>query len=292
MNRLFTLLFLFLAGALCLEAQEVSGGIRAGLNFSQLKGPSEVDNAGNSLETLTFASGFHIGGMVNVKFNKSLGIRSEFLYSQRGADYAFKGSSYLRLFTENGTPVVTRGERSVVLNISNSYIDIPVTAYARLGSLEFSAGAYGSFLIGSRATGELNYPQGRGQTGQLLQPIVASLNANYLKDDFQQTGLSNPETRTVDNRRVFIPTTLGAYYDTNNSTKALFNRLDAGLIGGIGLFLNQGLYLGFRAQYGLLDVTNTEQDVSLTTLDSTGTPVLRDDFDRNYSLQASIGFSF
>jgi hypothetical protein len=45
-----TLLFVLLFLPLFLIGQEWSGGIRAGLNYSSIDGPSEVDAKGNDLE--------------------------------------------------------------------------------------------------------------------------------------------------------------------------------------------------------------------------------------------------
>ena len=60
----------------------------------------------------------------------------------------------------------------------------------------------------------------------------------------------------------------------------------------IGDVRGQGLFLGFRLNYGLSDVTNQSQDVDYQQLEDSARVILRDDFDRNVSIQTSIGFSF
>jgi len=272
-------------------AQGWSGGIRAGLNYSRIDGPSEIDPSGNDLERNTLSSGFHIGGMISRKLNSAIGLRAEILYSQRGTDYQYQGDSYLRLFTEAGAVSNTRGTRFTTLRITNTYLDLPLSVFLRLGRIELSGGGYGSFMLSSRGVGELNY-NGKSAVGQTLEPILIPLKYDYFKDQYQQTGVLNAKVITVDNRRVVIPSTLGAYYDARDTGVPLFSRIDAGLHAGLGIFMSQGLYLGARIQKGFMDLTRAEQELSLQSLDSTGKIVPRSDEDLNLSLQLSIGFSF
>ena len=109
--------------------------------------PSEVDSKGNDLEKNTFSSGFHIGGMITMKLNSVAGLRAEILYSQRGTDYKYQGESYFRLFTESGAVASSRGTRYTTLRVTNTYVDLPLSAYLRLGRIELSAGGYGSFML-------------------------------------------------------------------------------------------------------------------------------------------------
>jgi hypothetical protein len=157
--------------------------------------------------------------------------------------------------------------------------------------MELSAGGYGSFMLTSRGVGELNY-SGKSIVGQTIEPILIPLKYDYFKDQFQQTGASNAKFLTVDNKRVVVPSTLGAYYDARDTGVPLFSRIDAGLQAGLGIFMSQGLYLGARIQKGFLDLTRAEQELSLLNLDTTGKVIPRNDKDQNLSLQLSIGFSF
>ena len=61
----------------------------------------------------------------------------------------------------------------------------------------------------------------------------------------------------------FRPTEVGAYYNYNSDEK-LFRRLDFGLVGGLAYYLNNGLYVGARYQFGLTDVTNDGNDLRVT----------------------------
>ena len=75
--------------------------------------------------------------------------------------------------------------------------------------------------------------------------------------------------------------------------------MDYGLIGGLAYYLSNSLYIGARLQFGLSDVTNNEADLSKVEFDAF-TPNLelsqrykyRDDKDKNFIIQASVGFSF
>jgi len=272
-------------------AQDWSGGIRAGLNYSKIDGPSELDLSGNSLERNTFSSGFHIGGMISRKLNSAVGLRGEILYTQRGTDYQYQGDSYFRFFTEGGAVASSRGTRFTTLRITNTYLDLPLSVFLRLGRIELSAGGYGSFMLSSRGVGELNY-NGKSTVGQTIELIIVPLKYDYFKDQFQQTGVTNAKFITVDNRKVVVPATLGAYYDARDTGVPLFNRVDAGLHAGLGIFMSQGLYLGARIQQGLFDLTRAEQELSLHSLDAAGKIMPRSDKDQNLSIQLSIGFSF
>lgn len=290
MRNQISLFILFLL-PFSIIAQDWSGGIRAGLNYSKIDGPSELDLSGNSLERNTFSSGFHIGGMISRKLNSAVGLRGEILYTQRGTDYQYQGDSYFRFFTEGGAVASSRGTRFTTLRITNTYLDLPLSVFLRLGRIELSAGGYGSFMLSSRGVGELNY-NGKSTIGQTIEPIIVPLKYDYFKDQFQQTGVTNAKFITVDNRKVVVPATLGAYYDARDTGVPLFNRVDAGLHAGLGIFMSQGLYLGARIQQGLFDLTRAEQELSLHSLDAAGKIMPRSDKDQNLSIQLSIGFSF
>jgi len=220
-----------------------------------------------------------------------VGLRGEILYTQRGTDYQYQGDSYFRFFTEGGAVASSRGTRFTTLRITNTYLDLPLSVFLRLGRIELSAGGYGSFMLSSRGVGELNY-NGKSTIGQTIEPIIVPLKYDYFKDQFQQTGVTNAKFITVDNRKVVVPATLGAYYDARDTGVPLFNRVDAGLHAGLGIFMSQGLYLGARIQQGLFDLTRAEQELSLHSLDAAGKIMPRSDKDQNLSIQLSIGFSF
>lgn len=273
-----------------LVAQEVSGGFKVGLNFSRFEGPSAEGPQGEALEMNDFATNFHVGALVNFSVTDLFGFRTEILYSQKGSQYSYDGPSYLRLYTQQGNPVVSFGNRREVITFSNSYLDVPLMTYVRLGRVEASAGVNAALLIGSRGQGEITF-SGVSAGGQNVDPIILTVDGNYTGDDPSITGIGQIDRRTIDNQEVLVPEIVNAYYDGNQVDEILFNRLDFGLNAGLNVYVNNGLNLGFRLNYGLTDITNQQQDVNLQMLDGNEL-ILNDDDDRNVSLQASIGFSF
>lgn len=289
-----TITSLFLAFILpfSLSAQEFSGGFKTGLNFNQFDGPILKDGNGNELESFSGSTGFHVGAIFNLKLTDYFGFRSELLYSQKGTNYTYSGPSYTRLYTSNGDRnIVLNANRNTTISITNSHIDIPIMAYLRLGRFEISGGVNAAVMLGSRATGEVAFENVETAVGQNLDDITITYDANYFQDEYQISDFANPDNLTIVSTSYVVPTTIGAYYDANNSDEKLFNRFDFGLNAQVGYYLNQGLFVSARVNYGLTDVTNQEQDVDHSSLDN-GQLRLSDDFDRNLSLQASIGFSF
>jgi len=282
------LLFFLLAG-LTVQAQDFSAGFRAGLNFSTLNGPTETAADGSSLEDYSLSSGFHVGGMVSVKFNDAFALRGELLYSQKGVDYDYAGSSFWVFeTTQNNQQVFANGDRSTILSITNSYIEVPVLAVGRFGRVEVSGGASVGFLVSSRASGELTF-SGATRAGSTVDPFTIALDFNYLQG---RTDAQDVEIRNIGGKQVEIPKTLNAYYEFLDEDENLFNTLDFSLVGGVAFFLNQGLFLGVRANYGLVDVTKTERDFSRMSLDEDDNYIPQEDVDRNLVLQASVGFAF
>ncbi len=281
------LLMMFSEG---MKAQELSYGFRVGLNVSTFLADKEELN-GTSLESFSNNTGFHVGGGVKVAFTDLWGLRSEIVFTQKGTKRTFTGPSYFVFQDPNGD-VVSTGNKSISLNISNAYMEIPVMVYGKIGSkLEFFGGAYASFLIGSTATGELIYENGTiPNNNNVIQKLQLALDYNYNKDEAGGliSGVENIDVQ-VGNETYEVPNTLSAYYflDEDEKDGKPFKVFDAGIQGGAAYFLNGGLYFSAIAQYGLLDVTQTKLDFSNSVMNT-----LRDDQDTNLSFQFSIGFSF
>jgi len=271
-------------------AQEFSYGFKAGLNFSRISTDDIEQFDGMDLETFDQNSGFHLGIAVTTKFSEIFGARGEFLFSQKGGRYDFQGPSYTNFSSFTGDNIESQtGFRSMNINISNAYIDIPLSLYLRpLKWLEISAGANVAVLISSTAAGEMNFTIDGQAEEDAFRAI--SLDYRYFKD---QRGESIPENgeeiRMINGTSFKIPKTIKAYYDLQSGAETgLFNRLDFGLHASANFYINKSLYVGARFNYGLVDITDNKSDRSLVSEDL----VLRDDIDRNLSMQASIGFSF
>jgi hypothetical protein len=288
MRQKVILLILCSFSLMASHAQEFSAGFRAGLNFSTFDAPSETDADGGNLEEYKLGSGFHVGGMANLKFTDEFGLRGELLYSQKGVAYNYTGLSFWVLPTVDGGQLIATGDRATVLSITNSYIDIPIMAVGRFGRIEVSGGFSTGFLVSSRGSGELKF-SGNTSDGSTVAPFTVALDFNYLQG---REDVGEVELRDIAGKTVEIPKTLGAYYEELENSERLFNTLDVGLIGGVAFFVNEGLFMGLRVNYGLSDITKTDRDFSRQSLDEDNNYIPQEDTDRNLVLQASVGFSF
>lgn len=285
------LLVVLLLSSTLLTAQDVvSIGFKTGLTFSTFDGPLETNANGDELESQSYTTGFNVGALVNFRLTDFFGVRTELLYIQKGTEFNYDGNSYF-IFDPSGQRIVTTGEREMILEVTNSYIEIPLMGYAKFGPIEFQGGAYVSALVNATASGNLKYRPSNAQVSSASE-IEFNLDYNYYRDEPGEfLGELKLDNVIINGNRIDVPETLAAYYEQQQEDGNLYNTIDYGLIGGVAFYLNGGLFINLRAEYGLADITNEERDVSLNTLDS-GNFIFRDDLDRNLSLQASIGFRF
>jgi len=288
--RILGVLSLFFIFAVSAQAQ-LRYGFKTGLNLSRMDGPSETNAAGADLEGWKTLTGFHIGLSLGYAFTDAFGVRGDILYTKKGAKYTFDGDSY-RIFRFDGGSTMGLGNSRYLINITNAYIDIPVMFYGRWKDFELSAGAYAGFLVQSTGEGSLSFTNGRSAVlGNSIADLEFNLNHNYRKD---QAGLGEGGEQVlaqVDARVIELPKTLGAYYDYPEDKGKLYNSLDYGLVFGLSYYMSRSLFVGFRMQYGLADVTNNSADLAKSKTDN-GTLIFRDDKDRNIVTQISVGFTF
>lgn len=272
---------------------QISYGFKTGLNFSRINGPSETSPDGASLETMKNVTGFHIGAAFGYPITDHYGVRAELLYSKKGGKYTYEGPAY-RFFTPTtGSPILTTGTARYLLNINQSYIDIPIFGYARFGDFEIQAGPYVALNIQSTAEGALRYTGAKTTVlGNAVADTEFNLDYNYRKDGIGEGDNAQIVKLTVDGKTVEIPKTLGAYYDFTEDRGRLYNSFDYGFMGGASYYLSNTLYLGVRLQYGLADLTRTNADVSRSKLGDNNALIFNADKDKNFTIQASVGFSF
>ena len=278
------------------NAQEFHIGIRGGVNLSTVKGPSES----GVIEKYSYANGFHFGVEGLYSLNDYFSIGTEILYSQLGANYTYEGPSYYIFFTD-GNYLLKSDNVKYNLNISNSYINIPVNIFFRpIKSLELKLGGYMGFLINPTATGKLSF--GNKFNQQLKYNYYSDKKPSY----YDYAGrLLHIKTYDEEDNEIIRTTrkTANAYYQfrpEDYENDAFYNVLDYGLNMGANYYINSGLYLGLSLQYGLADITNDKLDRSLKTLEDDGDLyfnnddhyIFRKDKDTNYNLQLSIGFRF
>ncbi len=267
-------------------------GFKAGLNFGSIDGPSETNTAGANLENWGTLTSFHIGISVDYGLpGTAFGIRGELLYNKKGSKYTYDGESFRTFRFDDGSTTLTTGNSKYLINVTNAYLDIPVVFYGRWKDFELSAGAYAGFLLQSIGEGSLSYTGGRTLPLQVaVSDLEFNLDYDYGSDKAGQGNSDQTVLAQVGGKPLEMPQTLGAYFDYPSDRGSLYNGLDYGLVGGLSYYINS-LYLGFRMQYGLADVSNEEADLSKATTDN-GNPVYRNDTDRNMVYQFSVGFTF
>ena len=290
MKNILTILLVLIG--LSLSAQEIGFGFKAGLNFNSIDGDSEMAN-GKELENFTSNTGFHVGATFSWKATDLMGVRAELLYNQKGGRRSFEGPSYFKLVTTNGNTLNTTGNRKQNLNLTTSYIDIPLVGYFKpIEKVEIYGGASIGFLVSASVFGEMNYTDGVSG-GSKVQDFRYEIDGSYLSDKPGEAFFDNPrKTITIGgNSTAEIPGSAGVYYEFSEDLGNLYKVIDLGLVGGISVFLNGSLYLSGRINYGLSDITKQASDVSLVSKNGSQFITL-DDNDRNFSIQTSIGFAF
>ncbi len=293
-NLLFApAIFLFLAVVTLPAQNTVYGGFKAGINFATMDGPSLMGANGMELESFNYSTGFHVGVNVNLELTDYFGLRGEIIYGQKGTEYNFSGESFMPFYRADGNGLImASGNRNSIISITNTYIDLPLSAFVRFGRLELSGGLSVGVLVSSTGVGEITF-NGISPQGENLNNIVFIVDGSYFDADaFDPANATNPTDRRIDGQRMTLPEVVGTYYDNPDPEKPLFNRLDAAVQGGASFYLNQGLFISFKGYYGIADITRNEYDYSVVELDNNQNLIFREDDDRNITLQASVGFHF
>lgn len=297
MNRLTLLMFLFSSLLTSTAvAQEYGSAFRVGLNFSRFLAPSEKGANGN-LEEFNSYTGFHVAGGMVFKLLENYGFKAEVMFSQVGGRYRYNGESfqvYQTPYAQN--PIRSTGTRMTSLRVTNSYIELPVMGYAKLGTkLEFQLGASIGFLVSSTGVGTFRYQGIADLDGSVINEYAINLDYNFLKDDIiSEDDLASGEIELIDPTvltGVTLPATMKAYDMYQRKDSKFYKTMDFALIAGTSFYLSQGLFVGVSVNYGLLDTTNNFYDFSKK--ESNGLePISRSDKDTNFSIRTSIGFSF
>ncbi len=285
------MMFIFILTSQKTAAQEFGFGLKLGVNYSTLLGKLEQDNSGKNLERLTYQVGFHVAATSDLKLTEDFGVRAELTYSKKNHIYQYDGQAF-RIYPVGNTKIYATGILKTNILRTNSYIEVPINAYYRVGrKIELSAGGYVSALIYSKASGDVTF-SGTTAAGSPIAATTLLVDYNYFSDKPRAgKGTESPVTFFADGLNVSQPKTLGAYYDYDKKEGNFFKTIDYGLTAGISYFFNKSLYFNFRAQYGLADITNNFYDFQQATSNGL-TPTPRQDKDTNLTLQASVGFTF
>ncbi|MEL6654909.1 MAG: porin family protein [Bacteroidota bacterium] len=274
-------------GMACAQG-EFSGGFKAGLNFNNVIGDEESAN-----EIFATNTGFHIGASFVYSVTDLFGIKAELMYSQKGTQYTYDGPSYFTFYRNStGTPIYAEGNRRSDISIANSYLDFPVLVYYKIGPIELEAGVNAGILVGSTGSGGITF-SGTTQAGSPVAEFTTGVEHAYYSDEQGLEAVIQGSPVTLNTIPDIIqPSNIDAYYEAADNDDNKFKTIDFGLNAGVAFFLNQGLYVGVRANYGLTDITNEGQDISQAELTLTNQYITRDDQDQNISIQASVGFRF
>ena len=286
-------LFLVLILPMLSTAQNISGGVRIGLNLNNFSGPSEIDANGNELESFDNNTGFLVGGLLNVGINDLFGFRAEVHFSQKGGRRLYEGQATTIFNPGTGNEVIVIGERNSVIRVNNSYIDIPVMAYIRpVPKLQIFGGVNVGFLISSNGFGQLDV-SGISSVGQIPIDVTTTLDHNYNDDEgFLMTDIGPSTDFSADGSLVQIPNESGAYVlDFPTKRENAYNNIDFGLVGGVSYKLNGSLFVAVMYNLGLTDITTDEADIERPTVNG-NEQIFREDDDNNRSLQLSLGFQF
>lgn len=288
--KIGSIICVIMLAATTLSAQgELSFGFKAGLNFSDMTGDLEIDDQGNELEAFNYSIGFSVGALLNYSITDNFGLRTELLYSQKGRVIQYDGPSYFVFNATTEDRVTAIGDRDLSLEVINSYLEIPFLGYARLGRFELMGGAYVSGLINSAASGRVIFEPSARQ-GTNFDQIELALDYRYRRDEAGE-GAGTVRPLAVNGQSVDIAENLGAYYEYEEADKSLYRFLDAGVIGGLSFYFNDGFFINSRIEYGLVDTTNDDRDFSLFRLDN-GQLQSRDDNDQNFTIHTSVAFRF
>jgi len=268
-------------------------GFKAGANIGTIMGPAEENDQGESLDGYSWATKVHISATVEVPINERIGLAAELGFSQRGSRYRFEAdNAYLSIPELSETFEGQSRVKSV--NITNGYVEVPILFYVRpiKDKLQLDFGPSFSFLVSSRGLGILKY-------GDLSEDAVLgddfveiNLDHSYLTDAAGELNSDFTRTGQLDQRSITYPADLGAYYFFDEKDGPAYRYFDMGLNFGASYYFTKGLRMGARAYYGLLDITNNNYDIEQQRLDDNRNFILRDDFDRNFSLQFFVGLQF
>lgn len=270
-------------------------GLRAGINIGTMFGEKEKDAAGTTLETFSPRTRIAVGATMRVKLAERFGFGTELMFVQKGAYTRYEGISYL-IVPNLANQTYEGHKRILAMNLTNGYLQLPVFFYADIikKRLQIDVGITPSILVSSRGIGVLKYIDPDSPT----ELVEYDVDAKYLKDTIGQiriatTSTGQPRLGRVDGSSVPHPYSIGGYYfNTGTKSGNMYKTFDLSASLGMSFYFTEGLRLGFRAEYGLLDVSNNIYDVSNYKLDANRKPVARKDFDRNFGVQLFIGLQF
>ena len=285
-----------------LQAQDLKYGLRAGVNVGTIFGPKASDADGKILENNRTTVKLAFGASIRYPITPKIGLIGEVNFVQRGSNYSFEGKSFLKLpdYENQGSLFFEGHDKTIIINNTNSYLEIPALFYATIipDRLQVEFGPSVGILLISRGLGTTKYRDSRHPA----EIVEMDMNYNYLRDQAGATAdipngfggsfPSGKRTGRIDGTTITFPQSIGAYYFEDRKDGNKFHSLDFGLNAGLAFFFTQGVRVGARAYYGLLDVTNSRYDYDQQKLGANRAYIERNDKDVNFGVQIYLGLQF
>lgn len=275
------------------SAQDYKVGVRAGVDFTTLSGPTEAN------ETFSVSQGFHFGFNVARYFTNQISVRAEFLYQQKGYKKNYQGAGYYGIKDSDNAIKYIPGDLDYILEVSNAYISLPITFHFQpVKQIEVYAGISPNFLINPIGNGNVLFVSSENPDRLFFRQTLAH---RYYQDVVGGTGSTTGTTTSSTGPQVYcgddiitVPSTIGAYYwqDSSDEGERAYKWFDLSAVIGTQIYVNKSFYVGARFEYGLIDTTNDNVDISLGSLHSNGGFQLNEDKDLNIGGQFSVGFRF
>lgn len=280
-------------------SQDIKIGVRTGLSFYKLSGPLETN------ETQSLASGFVFGITGQYNITESFGVRTELSYVQKSSQQEYTE----RFFTIIKPDLGSAGVRSVLyggdrytLEKRFNVFSIPLHAvYRPTRKIEIFGGVDIDFTAGTIGEGNMSF---RNNEFDTEISYIQALNYNYSNNLAQEFFAPSASFNLIIDfdldqdgvaEKVNVPKTIPAYYyfdyDEDENFKT-FKTFDVALAAGASYYINPGLYIRAKINYGLRDTTFEEFDYSLQDVNDDATFIFRDDYDRKIGGQISLGFQF
>ena len=280
-------------------SQDIKIGVRTGSSFYKLLGPLETN------ETQSFATGFVFAITGQYNLSESFGFRTELSYVQKSSLQEYNDHFFTIIRPDLGSAGVrsaifggdryTLEKRFNIFSLPLHAVYRPTRKFEIFGGidLDFTAGAAGEGNMAFRNSEvdpeisyiqALNYDYTSNFRSEFLAP-AASFNL-IIDYDLNQDGVVE---------KINVPKTIPAYYyfdfDEDRNFKT-FRTFDVALAAGASYYINPGLYIRVKVNYGLRDTTFEEFDYSLQDVNDDATFIFRDDYDRKIGGQLSLGFQF
>lgn len=153
---IFSLTICLLIAAVSYAQNDISYGIKGGLNYSNLV--YEFEDSNNDFLDFYAKVGFYAGGFINISLSDKFSLQPELLYSSQGAKLDIDYSQVL-IFDQND-PTFLENEEDV--NVKQSKLLLPILLQYKIGS-DFS------LFLGPQITYTLNFETEVDNSGDELE---------------------------------------------------------------------------------------------------------------------------